>query len=344
MQPSDAILPGKFQTFRRVSIMSVFRRLASIVAAAVFLISGSIAFVAAQDVPSGNTPGSGLNITPTRTELRIDPGKVDVVSISLKNVSGGDIVARVFVNDFESDDTTGEPRLVTDPDRQLPTTIRQFLVGLGDIDLKTGEQKNFDIPVQIPEGAAPGAYYGVIRYVAVPKAAIEPGAGQVSLTASVGSLVLIEVPGDIKEQIQARGIHIYNRDKEGSIFTKNPTHVGVEVKNTGNTFSKPFGSVVIKNMFGKQIQAYELNNAIPKGNVLPNSTRIFRDELKGVSAIGRYTVSANVSYAAGGDVLYVQKTFWILPLWFIILLVAVLIALLIGGNLLYRKKFAGKRK
>lgn len=320
--------------------MSVFRRVVSVIAALVFIASSSVALVGAQEVPSGNTPGSGLNITPTRTELRIEPGKVDVVSLSLKNVSGGDIVARVFVNDFESDDTTGEPRLVTDPNRELPTSIKEFLVGLGDIELKRDEQKNFDVPVQIPQNAAPGAYYGVIRYVAEPKQSAD--GGQVSLTASVGALVLIEVPGDIREQIQTRGIRVYNGEKEGTIFTKTPSHLGIEIRNTGNTFSKPYGKVSVKNMFGKEIFAYELNDAIPKGNVLPDSTRIFKEELKNASAIGRYTVNANVSYAAGGEVLSMQKTFWILPLWFIILIVVLLITLLLGGNLLYRKKFGKK--
>ncbi len=286
--------------------------------------------------------GSGLSITPTRHELRIERGKVDVIHISIKNVSGGDITAKVFVNDFESDNDTGEPRLITDPNRELASSIRRFLLGVEDVPLAKDEQKTIDIPVQIPENTAPGAYYGLIRYVAVPKATAAPGAGQVSLNASVGPLILIEVPGEITEQIQLRSVRIYNGSKSGQIFSKKPDHIGVEVKNTGNTFSKPFGTVTVKNMFGKEVQNYELNNSNPRANVLPGSTRIFKDELKGISSFGRYKVTAIVSYASGGDPLVSSSTFWVVPLWFVILLVLVLFAILLGGKMFYTKRFSNR--
>ncbi len=298
----------------------------------------------AQDIPNDDPAGSGLNITPTRSELRVERGKVDVVSVSLKNVSGTDIIAKVFINDFESDDVSGEPRLITDPNRELATSIRRFLVGVTDVELAKDEQKTFDIPVQIPEDASPGAYYGVVRYVASPKAAGASDAGQVSLTASVGTLVLIEVPGDIQEQVQLRGVKIFAKAKESTLFTRVPDQIGIELRNTGNTFSKPFGTVSVKNMFGKTVHTYELNDSIPKANVLPNSTRLFKDSLQGVNTPGRYVVTANISYANGGDILTGTKTFWLVPLWLIIVLVVLLLALVGGSKILYDKKFSRKKR
>lgn len=326
------------------NMSAVWRVKVSILTFVLVFMSLLVPAIYAQDAPEGDSAGSGLNITPTRSELRVERGKVDVVSVSLKNVSGTDIIAKVFINDFESDDVSGEPRLITDPNKELATSIRRFLVGVTDVELAKDETKTFDIPVQIPDDASPGAYYGVVRYVASPKVGGSSDSGQVSLTASVGTLVLIEVPGDIKEQVQLRGVKIFAKDKDSTLFTRVPSQVGIELRNTGNTFSKPFGTVSVKNMFGKTVHTYELNDSIPKANILPNSTRLFKDELKGVNSPGRYVVTANISYANGGDILTGTKTFWLIPLWLIILLFVVVLMLLGGSKILYDKKFSRKRK
>lgn len=313
----------------------IFSRFRKVVASllAVGLLVVSVAPVAAQQ-----ENGSGLSISPTRTELSIKPGEAGTVSITLKNVTKGSVTAKALVNDFEADNDTGEPKLITDDTKQSAASVRNFLLGLDDIPLAPGEQKDIVIPVQIPSDASPGAYYGVIRYQAVPKSEGAQGAGQVALTASVGSLVLIEVPGNITEKIQLQSVKAYLNGKTGTVFTKKPTQVGVKIKNLGNSFAKPFGQVQIQNMAGKQVGSYELNNSTPRGNVLPSAERTFKDDLKGVSAPGRYKIIANISYGSGGEVLNYVSTFWFVPVWLLIV-VGVLVLVLIGSAVYLFKRY-----
>lgn len=273
--------------------------------------------------------GSGLSISPTRTELRIDPGGNDIVKVNLRNVTNGNIVAKAFINDFESDDETGEPRIIIDDTRESVTSIRPFLKDVTDIDLAANESKTFDIPVEIPADAAPGAYYGIIRYAAIPVGS-EPTPGQVSLTASVSTIVLIEVPGDIRQQIQVREALVYRKGIAGTFFTSKPEETGVRVINQGNGFIKPFGTVTVDNPLGKQVQQYELNDSDPRANVLPNSGRVFRNQLDGVSVPGRYVLTAHVSFGNGGETLTVRKGFWYLPWWFILIILVFVIAVGLG--------------
>lgn len=288
--------------------------------------------------------GSGLNISPTRTELRIEKGSSNTLNVIVKNISGTDIIAKAVIDDFESDNETGDPRYIIDAKEQLPTSLKPFISGVADIELKKDEQKTVEYQIRIPEDASAGAYYSAIRYTAIPKSITEQKNFQVTLTASVGSLVLIEVPGEITEKIQLRSVRGYSGDKGGSFFTKRPDKIGVEVKNVGNTFSKPFGTVEVTNIFGKKVHSYEINNVNPRSNVLPASTRIFKDEVKGLTSIGRYTITANVSYANGGEVLTSKSSFWIVPMWLLVLLAILLLAVLVGGNTLYSKRFGSKRK
>ena len=313
-------------------VFSRFRKIA------VSLLTLGLVIAPAAPALAQSENGSGLSISPTRTELSIKPGEAGTVSITLKNVTKGNVTAKALVNDFEADNDTGEPKLITDDSKQSAATIRNFLLGLDDIPLKPGEQKEIIVPVQIPSDASPGAYYGVIRYQAVPVTEGSQGAGQVALTASVGSLVLIEVPGNITEKIQILSAGALISGKAGSVFTKKPNQVGIKIKNLGNSFAKPFGQVQVQNMSGKNVQTYELNNSTPRGNVLPAAERTFRDELKGVSTPGRYKIVANISYGSGGEVLNYTSTFWYVPVWLLIVL-AVLLVVLTGSAFYLFKRY-----
>ncbi len=283
--------------------------------------------------------GSGLSISPTRTDLIIEAGTTADLNISIKNVTGGDIVAKAYINDFEPDGVTGEPRLITDSSVKSAYSIKDFIIGLDDVPLGIDESKDLTMQIDIPSGASPGAYYGVIRYQAVPVEQVENEGegGQVALTASVGTIVLVEVPGDIKQQIEISDVSAYLDDKSGSFFTKSPNKVGVEINNLGNGFARPFGKVTVKDMSDKEVYSYELNNTNPRGVVLPDSTRLFTDSIENISKPGRYTIEASISYGNGGEVYTVTSTFWYVPVWLLVVLLLVLIGIIIFAIYLYRK-------
>ncbi len=280
---------------------------------------------------------SGLSISPTRVELSLKPGEADKIDITLKNVTEGDITARPYVNDFESDNATGNPRIIVDTSKKSSTSIRDYVAGLDDVPLKAGETKHVTVFVQMPASIPPGGYFGIIRYLAIPGGSNAPQNGEVALSASVSTLVLIEVPGNIKQQVQLTNVLAYRGDSSGVFFTSPPDHVGVELKNFGNGFAKPFGRVVVKNMSGKEVYSYEVNNITPRANILPNSTRIFKDEIKNVKSPGRYTILASISYGNGSDVLVYKKAVWYIPFWMLIIILLILALLVAGIWIAYRR-------
>lgn len=298
---------------------------------------------AQQNKTAGNGTGSGLSISPTRYDLQVSPGKTDVVKVTLRNISGTDIVARAIINDFEADGQTGEPRIITDKNKQIAQTVRNFLLNVDDIPLKKDESKTFDITVKVPDNAAPGAYYGIIRYEAVPQSqadAANNGTINVSLTASVGVVVLLTVPGNIQQQVQALSVQAFpstTSKNSSAFFLKAPGAAGVTLKNLGNGFATPFGTVNVTNMLGKQVYSYQLNNGDPRGVILPNSTRLFKESIKGVKLPGRYTIIANVSYGSGGEIIITKGSFWYLPIWLVVLLVALLAIIVAAVYVLYRR-------
>lgn len=281
------------------------------------------------------TGGSGLSISPTRHELTINKGEAETITVSIKNISGVAVVAKAVINDFEAANDSGEPKLIVDPNQKSPTSIKDFLLDVNDVSLAKNETKKLVIPVQIPSNTPSGAYYGVIRYTAQKSNDGTDDEPQVALNASLGVIVLIQVPGSITEQIQALKLKAERDDKPSSFFFSAPTHVSVTLKNVGTGFVKPFGRVTIKKGT-KELYSYEMNNVDPRSNILPGSTRTFRDEVKDIKGFGRYTITTNLSYGKGGDILTMKSSFWVVPVWLLAVIALFFVVLIVLAVLAYR--------
>jgi hypothetical protein len=317
------------------------QKLKILLAAAVasLLVLTTLPFASAQQSPSG----SGLSISPTISEYTIKPGQSASLTITLKNITVDDVVAKGSINDFTSDNITGNPKIITDNSITSPNSIKKFVANIDDVPLAKGQQKKIVLGLDVPKNTPPGAYFGIVRYRAVPKALNTPGPGQVALTASVGSIVLITVPGNLREQVQVNGLKVYRGARSGTFFIKSPTSIGITISNFGNGFVKPFGTVEVHDVFNKTIATYQFNNPKQPGNVLPNSQRTFQNNIKGVNKIGRYTVLASVSYGNGSQVLTLKKNFWYVPLWLVVILLAILAALIFLAVRSYRRYRRGSR-
>lgn len=317
-------------------VASAWRRIALFASVGVLLLSVLVQPAAAQE------GGSGLIISPTRNPLEVAAGSSDRFTVNLRNVSGADVRVRAVINDFKSDGESGEPKIITDPDYVDPFSIKKFITNVSDVTLKKDERKDIDITVDVPAGTVAGAYYGVIRYTAVPGGEQTPGEGTIAMNASVGTLVLITVPGQITEQIQVRSIRARLDKKPSSFFFKSPTDIATEIKNNGNGFSQPFGRISVSRG-NTEVWSDELNNADERANILPKSVRTFDNALENINRPGRYTITASISHGSGGEVIPFKTSFWYIPLWILIAIGVALLVILIAGYILYRRKFQKKK-
>jgi hypothetical protein len=289
--------------------------------------------------------GSGLQISPTRHELVVQPGEAKTIEFNIKNVTQSRIIARAALNDFESDNDTGQPVLLGDDEELLPTSIQPFVKNFEDVELDSGETARVEVTIDLPTDVSPGAYFGALRYVAVPvNASANEEGRQVALTASVASLVLVEVPGDIVESVSFEDLKAERGERSGFLFTDFPDAIALTIRNNGNSFARPFGKTVILRG-DTEVLSYEVNNTDPRGNVLPNSSRTFRDEVENSGTIGRYRVVSSIAYAEGGELLTKETVFYVIPYWAwaVILLVLVGLVLLIVKNKGSSKKAKSKK-
>jgi len=320
--------------------VSLRKKFFVVFAGMMFFASTLIPLVGAQN---NQAAGNGLQISPTRTDISASPGEVKPFTVTIKNITDIKLTLRATLNDFESDNVTGNPQIIVD-DRRTPYTLEKMLTGLENIEIEPDGTKTVKLALDIPGNTPAGAYFGAIRFQAVPNSNNE-SERQIALNASVAHLVFLDIPGEVVEQVQVEEVNIQRaidgNVSSGSFFFQPPNQSSLKIKNLGNGFSRPFGRITV-NYNGNEVYGYDLNNKEPRGIILPNSTRVFDDEIKNVTKPGKYTVVASVTYGSGGEVANYSKTFWYLPFWFLAI-VAVVIILLVAGGYWGYKKYVAKR-
>ncbi len=279
-------------------------------------------------VSAAASGGNGLRVSPVRTDSTISPGQTQTVTITVTNVTSVPADLQAIINDFTANpDESGNPAIILDPNQFASShSLKRYITPISDFVLQPGQEKAITVTITIPKDAAGGGYFGAVRFA--PAGSNASPNQNVSLAGSVGSLILVKVPGTITEKMSIAGFDVRSNDHPSSFFTSNK-HITavVRLQNEGNIQEAPFGKILLRNHSGKVLGEYEINNLTPPGNVLPDSIRKFPVTLDKVGTFGQYKIEGNFGYGTGGQLLSASTTFYVIPLSIIILFVAVVLLL-----------------
>lgn len=290
----------------------------------------------AATAPSSNpAAGQALEIDPPLMELTGNPGQTITSQIEIRNISSGPVIVTNQINDFTAKGDTGIPQILINSKVKDPYSLQGYISPLPSFALQPQQTRKLNVSINIPTNASPGGHYGVIRFTGTP-AALKGNSSGVSLSASLGALVLLTVKGNIVENLQNYSFTVSPNGKGSTNFFQNDPFVFSEIlKNTGNEHVIPTGIVTIKDMFGHTVLQMNINNE--QGNILPGTIRKFTQEISNVNVgskrfFGRYTASYAVSYGSPKKEVNASLSFWVIPIDLIIIWIVVLI----GGFFLIR--------
>lgn len=319
--------------------MKKFKRIL-LVASAVLLVASGM------QAPSASAQSSSLSTTP-RKDYVIEPGKTVDDKFSVRNLdTTNDLTLYLQVVDFTYSDDTGAAKFLLDQDADpTPWSLKKNITVPATITIPKGESKSIDLSVKMPTNIGGGGYYSAILY-----STSAPSGGNLGLAASVATLVFVTIPGDAQEDLKIEKFGAYNQTKKAYnyIALNEPNVLAYTLKNNGNVFEAPVGTITLKSMFG---QEYKIDNINPNKNLaLIGQSRTFQACIKTAAQKvdfqgstteasacvspglwpGLYTASIDVFYGQNGNITKeVNKTmhFWYLPLWFIIASIIIILAL-----------------
>lgn len=283
-----------------------------------------VSVVSAQ-APASPSGGQALEIAPPVLELKGDPGETLKTQVSLRDVSPIKLLVRNEINDFSAAGEDGSPKIMTDPGETSPYSMKSWVSPLPEITLKPKEVQRLTVNVTIPKDAAPGGYFAVIRFTA--QAPELTGTG-VSLSASIGTLVLLRVNGTARESMNVEEFYASSAGNRGSLFESAPIQFVVRMKNNGTVHEQPRGQITVKDMFGQTVGTPNVN--LENRNVLPGSIRRFESPLDETVIgnkilFGRYTADIIMAYGNGAKVTS-SIAFWVIPYKLIAIVIVSLIA------------------
>lgn len=282
--------------------------------------------------------GQALEIAPPVISLRGNPGETLNTEIILRDVSDSPLIVTNQINDFVAGGEDGTPKLLLDDTGvDNPYSMQTWFSPVSELTLEPRTVTRLPIAINIPANASPGGYFAVIRFTGTAPQVDGSGVG---LSASLGSLIFVDVNGDAKEEVSIEEFSTVTNDKHTAIFQSAPVDFVLRFNNTGNTFEQPTGQISITDMFGKKVANVNVN--LEKKNILPGSIRKFVQPLD--SAVignkilfGMYTAEAKISYGSNNQVLTEKITFWVIPYTLIGIALAVLVAGFIALRFMIRR-------
>ena len=303
----------------------------------------AVLFITASGVLAQEQTSSGFRISPVIVEKTVDAGSSTEAEISIYNPTAVQVTAKIVANDFESSiDESGQPRIIFDTDKNATANSFKALVGdLGSVDIPANSYVKVPVLITVPQNSSPGGYYGVVRVESVTNSS---DSSNVNLNASVGTIFMVTVPGAINESLSITEFTAAKDGSNGRFFIGGGDKIQIVTRltNNGNIHVKPFGRIQILDSKGNSVEQFEFNDREPKANVLPNSTRKFVNDLEYSNFFGKYTITANLGYGNDGNLLTANNTFWVVPLWLVIVAGAFLIVLIVIAILIF--KALSKRK
>ena len=293
---------------------------------------------------TSNAGGQALEIGPPLLNISGDPGQVIKATISLRDVTDGDLIVNNQINDFVAGGEDGTPKIILNADTSAtdPYSIRQWITPVPQMLLKSKEIRVIPITITIPKNASPGGYYGVVRFTGTPPQLKDSG---VSLAASLGALIILRVNGNAKESLSVEQFFANTNNQPTSttpisLFESAPITFVERIKNSGNVHEEPAGQVVVTDMFGKKVVTLGVNQ--PVHDVLPGSIRRFESSLDSTNIgsrilFGLYHAKLEVTYGTNKQTLTSEISFWVIPYKAILASIIGLVLLFFGFRYLIRR-------
>ncbi len=263
----------------------------------------------------------GLTVLPAKFELTSTAGETIKQSIKITNDDEYDYIFAISLDNIDSTGENGEV-VVGSSNPNIPNLLSSW-IKFDKVNGKIGSKETIIINynINIPDGAERGGKYAsiVISADKVVRNANEPSA-----TARVVSLAMLTIAGDFKDILKVTSFNL-SRDENDYSFE-------LKVRNNGINHTKPKGTIVITDLFGRKIDEVALTGE----NVLPSTVRRMStiwsppDNLFGI-----YTATLAADYGQRLDSSFTAVTrFYFFPAKYtipMIILILIITAFIVSG-------------
>lgn len=282
--------------------------------------------------------GSMFSITPMNMKLRLTAGEVyeGTIKVFTPENLKGNFTYNVGVTPYNVVGTDYEADLATQSNRSKIVdwiTINEPKGVLGP-----NETKEIHYTVNVPADAPGGGQYAAILVGSEEQdgsAADGTGGMNIRNIYEMGSIIYAQVEGETR-----RSGAIEKNEVPGFVAAM-PIRTLVELRNDGNIHETAKIKMEVNNVLtGAQIYPDEGKEGVEDEVIMPETTRAVVKEIKDLPALGIYEVRQSVDYL--GENSSITQIVLACPVWFMLLLI-VTVAAIVTGIVLAVKKHKKKK-
>lgn len=232
---------------------------------------------------------SGVSIDISRAELYAQPGQSVsfVLTVSDPQPSGeAPLAVRGYLNDFVLPQT-GAARFVSPG--SVPSSLAGWLRFAPEtFSLAPGARQQVRYTVQVPAGAKPGLYWGVLFFSGNTPAASSGTSTSVAVNTQldIGHIVYVQVGSP---DVQGHLTEVSASSTGGRVS------VQAQLKNTGNALIRAAGSAQLRDMQGKLIASVPIGESV----ALPGYSRTFEGSAAAPLKGGKYLLLVSLTNGRG---------------------------------------------
>ena len=313
--------------------------------AAFFGFTGFIERAKAQQDTPFKIAAEGLTLSPPSFEMTLKPGEETAYTIRVTNPTKNLIELYPSAGNFTASGDDGQPKYeigTTAIENTSSFSIASWIsFYTPKVALLPEQVVEFKFRIKVPEDAEPGGHYGIV-FLGTKPPEDKDQKSQVALSSMVGSLLLVRIPGDVREETS-----IEEFSAPWFFFTP-PVDFNIFLRNTGNIHVRPQGEVSITDWRGQDIDRLDINPK--KGSILPESRRKFDVSwTPNISPfwkipLGKFHATLKITYGQSSKTISQPIAFWVIPKWLIITISIFLFLVFTITTLLFIRKRKRNRR
>ena len=252
-------------------------------------------------------------------EIELSPGETFSGEFDVLNLSQTDSVAfRVKISPYSVDDETYDANFTDydDYNQIVDWTTLETVEG----ELKSSERKTIVYNISVPKNApAGGQYLSFLVEIINPKA--EEKNLSLSTKSQVASILYASVSG---ETVKSAEIH---ENRISLLFLDRPIYASSLLENLGNVHVDAEYILKVYPLFSNE-ELYSTEEAPVRNVLLPETTLSSEKTWEETPRLGFFRVSQEIRIPETGETSLVEKTVFVSPTWFLILVLMFLFSMI----------------
>ena len=270
-----------------------------------------------------------FTILPMSQRFSLEPGKTYEGKITVVNPVDAteDFAYKISTTPYGVSDSSYTADLITDTDRTAISKWIKIEEPTGKI--KPNESKEIKFTIKVPENAPGGGQYAALTVSSDPAESDAEGV-TVQNVFEMASVIYGTVAGETihKGEIKENNVP--------GFVVNTPVKLTALISNEGNVHEDASFTISVTDFFtGHVILPTEENDGHYSEIIMPETERLVEREISNLPALGVVKVNQTIQY--NGEMSVVEKDLIICPIWFMVLIMATLGAIIFTIVHLVRK-------